>query len=235
MRPLLLSLALGTLVLACGTPRVTIKQARTLYEEYLKKNLPGFEVEAFDEARIPMEGLEEIWLDFQVFKARTTRVEGTYHAHTVIVAMRKIEAVWEGMPTTEQTRAVVDSQGLTAADEAGVRALGRLCLLLRDGLPLDAARIEVRDRDFVYHAHRLTLLSGRLGTYTEDLVVRFDEEGKLAGIDVTGFPDLTQEQYHSLVADPDPWLQLAGFVPDELKERVAAKAADRGPIQDHCR
>lgn len=233
MRVVTVFLALTLSLLACGSGRVSTARAKKLYEEYLSKHLPGFAVESFEEVPMKGDSLAEVAQWFQVFRAQTTRVEGTYHVHTWVVGQDDEGGVWEA--TFESRRDLLDRSGLLATDEVSVRKAGIALLLFPTPVEFDAARVEVQGREFRYHEHRLTLLSGRLGTYTEDVVFRFDESGRLAESTSTGYPDLTAEQAHALLSPPDPWLQLSGFVRDELKKAVADAAANRAAIQDHCK
>lgn len=233
MRTITVLLALTLSVLACGSGRVSTERAKKLYEEYLSKHFPGFAVESFEEVPVKGDALAEVAAWFQVFRGQTTRVDGTYHVHTWVVAQDDEGGVWEA--TRESRRDLLDRSGLLATDEASIRKAGIALLLFPTPFEFDPARVEVRGREFRYHEHRLTLLSGRLGTYTEDVIFRFDDKGRLAESTSTGYPDLTAEQAHALLNPPDEWLQLSGFVREELKKSAADAVPNRGAIQDHCK
>ena len=220
-------LCLGAALVGFADDAVTEAKARERFAEYLEKLHPGASIRTF--ASIPREGddLAEVRREYTVYRAVTTCKEVPLGIFILLFDRAGGMMDWNGEDRVPDLQKILERCGLRATDEAGVRRAGLVCLLTPVENKYEAERVEVSDRTFVYHRHLLVLMSGRVGVYSEDVVVRFDANGRLASFEVTGIDDLTVEQRDALTRDPDPWLQVIGAVPDDVRERVSAKGRER--------
>ncbi len=212
---------------ACADGGVSEETAREKLAAYLEEKSPGLSIGAME--LIPREGddLAEVRREFTVYRATTTSKDVPHGLLVLLFDREGKMLVWDGNDRVPVLQAILERCGLRASDEASLRRAGLVCLLMPVEDKYDADRVELKDYVFTYHRHLLVLMSGRVGAYSEDVVARFDERGRLESFEVTGFQDLTVEQRDALVADPDPWLQLVGLAPDELKAKVAEKSKVR--------
>lgn len=235
---MVVGLCLGAALVACAEDTVSEATARERFAKYLEKEDPGSSIDEFSLQRIPREGdeLVEVRREYTVYRATSNsrRKDGSILIPILLFDRAGGMLVWNGKERAPALRAILDRCGLRATDEASVRRAGLVCLLMPIENKHEPERVEVSGRTFIYHRHLLVLMSGRLGAYSEDVVMRFDGNGRIESYEVTGFPDLTVEQRDGLTRDPDPWLQVIGAVPDDVKERVSAKSRERKlPIEHH--
>ena len=231
-RPRVACLCLGAVLAGFADDAVTETMAREQFAEYLEKELPGSSIDTFGCIAREGDELAEVRREYAVYRATTTRREGSFRIFVLLFDRAGGMLVWEGEDRVPALQTILDRCGLQATDEAGVRRAGIVCLLMPVEDKYEPERVGVSGRTFVYHQHLLVLMSGRLGAYREDIVVRFGDDGRLESYEVTGFPDLTVEQLQQLTRDPDPWLQVIGAVPADLKDRVSAKSGQRkAPIE----
>ena len=130
-----------------------------------------------------------------------------------------------------------------AVGESEIDRIGRICRIIRGAPPhthrgvakflveserVDPERIEIKNRDFIYHEHSLVVFSDRAGFYEEDLVYHFGEDGRLETISTTGIsPDLTAKQREDLLVKADPWLRLRGYVDVEIRNDLRMRQKDK--------
>ncbi|GEM_PF-4796811 len=226
-RLLVVWLSLGLALVGWAEDEVSEATARERCAEYLQERDPGSSIDTFERIARKGDELAEVRREYTVFRATTTRQEGSFRILVLLFDRAGEMSVWEGEDRVPALQAILERCELRATDEASVRRAGLVCLLMPVESKYEPERVEVSGRVFIYHQHLLVLMSGRLGVYREDIVVRFDTEGRLESYEVTGYPDLTVEQLHQLTGDPDPWLQVIGAVPDDLKDRVSAKSGHR--------
>jgi hypothetical protein len=169
----------------------------------------------------------------RVFRCVAKDSHGVNGSYDLVVAHRSgsIER-WRG--TAEQRRRLLVQAGVLARGEAGLTKAAEILVGFPDdhcqpkSTPaFDAARVEVAGRSLVYHHHRLTLLSGRVGEYLEDEIFEFDAAGFFTVSRTTGIPDLSVEDRDAILREADPWLQLGGFVSDDTRRDVKERQEKR--------
>jgi len=198
--------------------------------DWKRKSLAPVEL-AGDELA-PIRGL------FRMFRAEALDAHGVNARRDRLLVSKAGDVVfWIGEPV--QQRALLERSRILAVDEAGVRRAGSICFAMTrtawrtgEDEPFEPARLEVSGREAIYHEHTMTLLSGRIGTYREDDVCVFGEDGILEEVRSTGIADLTMEDEYRLLGEADPWLVLDGFVADETRdelEKAQAKKEKKPP------
>jgi hypothetical protein len=207
------------------------------YKGYLKAKLPGFKPARMIEVSWTGSEMREVHGKFRFFKAVTNRCKGTSHGHRIVIDRGGWCRIWSS--SLEDIRHVLKVCGLRAETAADVARVGRIChgLFVFEAIsPEEEKRMEVQGREFVYHDHTMLLLSGRVGSYSEDRIFRFGPEGRLAAIENTGIPDMTMQDRDRIIDEADPRLRLSGFVGESrLKELRARQKEHKGPLPQHDR
>lgn len=205
------------------------KEARAWYEG----EIADFKVVSFDELELADPARSYVASRFRFFRGEARDAHGVNARHDLVVIDR-LGAVrfWKG--GVAELAEVLDRCGLHGRDEANAKLAGGVCIAIprsayeakKHPAPEDG-RMEARVREFVYHHHRIWLGSGVLGGYLEDEVFAFDEQGRLSGIETTGIKNFQVEDLERLLGEGDPWLQLTGWVPEDMRERLEAKQAKK--------
>ena len=198
------------------------KEARAWYEGEIAE----FKVVSFDELELADPARSYVASRFKFFRGEARDKHNVNARHDLVVIDRLGDVrIWKG--GVAELAEVLDRCGLHGRDEANVKLAGGVCIAIprsaydakKHPAP-DDGRMEAHERKFVYHHHRIWLGSGVLGGYVEDEVFAFDEASRLSGIETTGIEDFQQKDLSRLLGEADPWLQLTGWVPEDMREEL---------------
>jgi len=215
---------------------------RSWYEPSLRRQDPGFTVISVTDITWPEEEMAPVRRLFRLYHY-VARVTGRRQGETILVNRAGDCRRWSRQ--LEDTRHLLDVCRLRAVGEQDIDRIGRICRIIRGAPPhihrglsnflleserLEPERIELKNRDFIYHEHSLVLFGGRAGFYEEDLVFHFGEDGRLETINTTGIaPDDFKGNHkkEDFLAKADPWLRLWGFVDVEVRDDLRKRQQDK--------
>jgi len=221
-------------------PAATVK---SWHEAFLRQQDPRFTFRSMSDITWQEPDMAPVTRVFKLYEYSST-FQGRSRGDRILVNRAGECRHWRGQ--LEDIRQLQDDCRLRAVDEKEMDRIGRICRIIRGAPPyikrenptflleseqLEAERIEIKNRDFIYHEHSLVLFGGRAGFYEEDLVYHFGEDGKLEMITVTGIPpaDLPakQKEKEELLAQADPWLRLWGHVDVDIRDDLRARQKDK--------
>jgi len=218
-------------------PAATVK---SWVEPLLRRQDPHLEVRSLTDITWKEAEMAPVTRLFKLYE-HLSRFQGRPHAERILVDRGGECRRWRGQ--LEDIRHLLDVCRLRAVGERDMDQIGRICRIIRGAPPhihrgvpeflveserLDPERIEIKNKDFIYHEHSLVVFSDRAGFYEEDLVYHFGEDGRLETINTTGIPpELTAKQREDLLAQADPWLRLWGFVDAETRNDLRKRQKDQ--------
>jgi hypothetical protein len=219
-------------------PEATVK---AWYEVPLRQKDPHFTVRSVSDITWQEPEMAPVRRLFKLYQHLAT-FQGKSHGERILVNRAGDCTLWSGQ--LEDIRRLLDVCRLRAVGEKDIDQIGRICRIIRGAPPhihrgtpkflleserLEPERIEIQNRDFIYHEHSLVSFGGRAGFYEEDLIYHFGEDGRLETIDTTGIApsDFSVKQKEAFLAEADPWLRLWGYVDvdtrDDLRKRQKEK------------
>ena len=218
-------------------PAATVK---SWYEPSLRRQDPHFEVKSLTDITWQETEMAPVTRLFKLYKHVST-FSGRPHAERILLNRGGDCRLWRGQ--LEDVRHLLDVCRLRATGEKEMDQIGRICRIIRGAPPyttghgsnflveserLDPERIEIKNRDFIFHEHSLVVIGDRSGFYEEDLVYHFGEDGRLETINTTGIPpEFTAKQREDLLAEADPWLRVWGYVDVETRNDLRKRQKDK--------
>jgi hypothetical protein len=208
------------------------EQAQSWYDAQLGSETEPWTRQQFAKLDLSGRDLGSVPAKFRFFRGFAVGKAGVNARYDlVLLAKDGTCCFWNGR--VEQVAGVLWRTGYRSTEPGALRtaalvakALPRKAYDPAEELPVEADRAETSGREVRYHEHLMTLLSGRIGTYAEDDVFVFAEDGRLSEVRTTGIHDLTVQDRNRILAEADPWLRLAGFVREDT--RAALKRAQEG-------
>jgi hypothetical protein len=220
-------------------PAATVK---SWYEPLLRQQDPDFTVRSVSDITWQETEMAPVRRLFKLYQYSTT-FQGRSSGGRILVNRAGECTLWNGQ--LEDIRRLLDACRLKAVGEKEMDQIGRICRIIRGAPPLifrdnprflleserlEAERIEIKNRDFIYHEHSLVLFGGRAGFYEEDLVYHFGEDGRLETMNSTGISPEDFKAHHKkedFLAEVDPWLRLWGYVDVETRDDVRKRQKDK--------
>jgi hypothetical protein len=219
-------------------PTATVK---SWYEPLLRREDPHYEVKSVADITWQETEMAPVRRLFKLYQYSTT-FQGRTHGDRILVNRAGECTLWGGQ--LKDIRHLLEVCRLRAVGEREMDHIGRICRIIRGAPPhihrgtpnflleserLEPERIELKNRDFIYHEHSLVLFGGRAGFYEEDLVFHFGEDGQLETINTTGIPPdgFTVKQKEEFLAKADPWLRLWGYVDVEARDDLRKRQKDK--------
>ncbi|MBI2920310.1 MAG: hypothetical protein HYY18_04420 [Planctomycetes bacterium] len=205
------------------------KEARAWYEG----EIADFKVVSFEELELAEPAHSYVPSRFRFFRGEARDKHNVNARHDIVVIDRLGAArIWKG--ELSELVEVLDRCGLHGRDDSNLKLAGGVCVAIPSSAydakkhpAPDEGRMETRAKEFIYHHHRIWLGSGVLGGYLEDEVFAFDEAGRLSRIETTGIENFQIKDLERLLGEADPWLQLTGWVPDDMRDQLEAKQAKK--------
>ncbi len=197
--------------------------AKRWYEERLKEEKPGLELESLNPVVLRGTGADLVAPHVRFFEARAVKNrDGQFDWDARRIAVKRDLKPWRWEGSVEDLCAVLADCGVKATDEKGMNAAAMAVLAVSDGPAFDPARVEIRGRTLTYHDHRAVgyFGCGFAGWWYGDATMRFDASGRLESFDA-GKADMKFDEYRQKRKSGDRW-----FV-DEVQDGEAfAKSAD---------
>jgi hypothetical protein len=216
---------------------------KSWYEPRMRRQDPDFKVRSVSDMTWPEPEMAPVRRLFKMYQYSST-YQGRSWGDRILVNRAGDCTLWSGQ--LKDIRQLLDVCRLKAVGEKEIDQIGRICRIIRGGPPLifrenpnfhleseqiEAERIEIKNREFIYHEHSLLLFGGRAGFYEEDLVYHFGEDGRLESIHTTGISPTDfkakPNQKEEFLAEADPWLRLWGYVDVDTRDDLRKRQQDK--------
>lgn len=181
--------------------------AKRWYQERLKEEKPGLDLESLTPVVLRGPGADLIAPHVRLFDARAVKNrDGVVDWDSRPIAVKRDLKPWRWEGSVEDLRALLAECRLSGADEQGMNNAASVVLAISDGPAFDAARVEISGRTLTYHDHRAAgaFSCGFMGWWHGEATLRFDEAGRLEAFDAQK-ADMTFEEYREKRKAGDRW------------------------------